>query len=132
MEVSTVVRFDSFYFLRVRRDAMRRGVWFRVLSSTERALLNLVPQCVGLPKSARLIGILADIVVKVKSALQSRIAVLTRQVGKPLARRLSGIAMNWGHKTAGEWAMDERFSRYLAIVDMNSISTFRVGGDRFG
>ena len=116
----------------MRQKALRKGVWFKVLDSAERAILNLVPRCMEKPRSSKLIDMLAKIIVKIRNALKSPIADLVSQVGRPLARKLSQIAQKWGHKTAGEWAMDERFSRYLAIVDMNSISTFRVGGDRFG
>jgi len=125
-----VVQFDSLFLLRVRREALRKGVWFRVLDSAERAILSLVPRCMEKPRSARLIDILARIIVKIKEALKSRIAILTSQIGRPLAARLSCIAQKWGHKTAYEWILDDGFSRYLAIVDMNGVSCLRSRSNR--
>lgn len=114
-----MVEFDSVFLLRMRRAALRKGVWFKVLDSAERAMLSLVPKCMCKPRSPKLIDMLARIIVKVKETLKSKIDSLISQVGKPLARRLSRIALNWGHKTAGEWADDEGFSRYLAVENMN-------------
>jgi hypothetical protein len=115
-----MVEFSSDFFLKLRRKALRRRVWFRVLNSTERALLYLVPRCMKTPKNAALIDVLAKIIVKIKDALKSPIAHLINQVGRPLALRLSRIAQEWGNKTAGEWATDERFWKYLTIANLGS------------
>lgn len=114
------VEFNSNFLLRMRRQALRRGVWFRVLDSVERALLSLVPRCMEKPRSSGLIDMLAKIIVKIKNALKSPIADLVSQVGGPLARTLSRIAQKWGYKTAGEWASNEGFWRYLAIESLNN------------
>jgi hypothetical protein len=121
-----MVEFSSVFLLKMRREALRRRVWFRVLDSTERALLYLVPRCVETPKNATLIDALAKIIVKIRNALKSPIAYLINQVGKPLALRLSRIAQEWGHKTAGEWASDEGFARYLAMRHLNSVARSRL------
>lgn len=120
-----VVEFDRVFLLRMRRKALRKGVWFKVLDCAERAILNLVPRCVEKPRSARLIDMLAKIIVKIENALKSPVDILVGQVGRPLAKRLSQIAQKWGHKDAGEWATDDGFARYLAIVNMNSFSYTR-------
>jgi hypothetical protein len=116
----TMIEFSSDFFLKLRREALRRRVWFRVLNSTERALLYLVPRCMKTPKNATLIDVLAKIVVKIKDALKSPIADLVNRVGKPLALRLSRIAQGWGNRTAGQWATDVRFWKYLTIANLGS------------
>ena len=121
-----VVVFDSVFLLKVRREAFRKRVWFKVLNSAERALLNLVPRCMEKPRSAKLIEILAKIIVKIKNALKSQISHLINQVGRPLAKRLSLIAMSWGYKLADEWAADERFAKFLTIMDLNNNPAFKV------
>ena len=123
-----MVEFSSCFFLKLRREALRRRVWFRVLNRTERALLYLVPRCMKRPKNATLIDVLAKIVVKIKDALMSPVADLISQVGRPLASRLSRIAQERGHKTAGEWATDEGFAEYLTIVKMNLRARTCPGG----
>jgi len=121
------VEFNSVFLLKMRKHALRKGVWFKVLDGTERALLYLVPRCMEKPRSSKLIDILAKIVVKIKDAVKSNVTDLVSRVGRPLAKKLSGIAQKWGHRTAAEWATDERFARYLAIMKMNSISAYYGG-----
>jgi hypothetical protein len=116
------VEFSPDFFSKLRREALKRRVWFRVLNSTERALLYLVPRCIQTPKNAALIDVLAKIVVKIKDALKSPIADIVNHIGRPLALRLSRIAQEWGHKTAGEWISDEGFARYLAMRHLNSFA----------
>jgi hypothetical protein len=116
-----MVGFDSAFLLRMRREALRKGVWFKVLDSAERAILNLVPMCMEKPRSLKLIDIVAKIVVKIKTALKSQILDLVSQVGRPLARKLSCIAQKWGHKTADKWVNDARFWRFLTIVYVNDV-----------
>jgi hypothetical protein len=119
--VSGVFEFSSVSLLRVRRQALRKGVWFRVLGSAERAILTLVPKCMETPRSARLIDMVAKIIVKIKDAFKSPMANLVNQAGRSLAAKLSRIAQEWGNKTAGEWAADKGFWKYLTIVNLSRL-----------
>ncbi|MEM2593805.1 MAG: hypothetical protein QXS36_02115 [Candidatus Bathyarchaeia archaeon] len=104
----------------------RRGVWFKALSSLERGLVDFVIRVVDRPRSPKLIEVLARIIVKVKRAMMSPIRRLMEEVGRPLAKKISTIALRWGNKGAAEWAEDEGFIKYLTIVDMNNIPGFRL------
>jgi hypothetical protein len=114
-----VIALDSVFLTGLRREALRRGVLFQVLDDVERALLDLVPMCVQRPRSPGLIDALAKIVVKIRDAIKSGVAVLVDRVGKPLAARLSAVAVRWGNKSARNWAFDAGFARYLTIVSLN-------------
>ena len=120
-----MIAFNMSYLMEIRRKAVRKGVWFRVLSRAERAILDLIPKCVSQPKSPKLIDIVAKIIVKVKNALKSPIIDLMDRIGKPLAKKLSQIAQRWGNQTAKEWAEDPSFIRYLTITKMNDIPIFK-------
>lgn len=120
-----MIAFNMSYLMGIRRKAIRRGIWFRILSRSERAILDLIPKCVSQPKSPKLIDIVAKIIVKVKNALKSPIIDLVERIGRPLAKRLSQIAQMWGNKRAREWAEDTNFIRYLTITKMNDIPVFR-------
>ena len=115
-----VVEFNSNFLLTMRRRALRRGVWFRVLDNAERAIVSLVARCMEKPRSSKLIDMLAKILVKIKGALKSPMADLVNQVGRPLAKKLSQTAQKWGYETAGEWALNMGFWRYLAMESLNS------------
>ena len=95
---------SSRLILELRRRALRRGVWFKVLDRAERAIMDLVPKCVDRPKSPRLIDAVARIIVKLKAVLASPIIKLRSQIGWPLAQKISQIAQNWGNKRAREWS----------------------------
>jgi hypothetical protein len=122
-----MVEFNSVFLLKMRREALRKRVWFKVLDGTERALLYLVPRCMETPKNPTLIDALAKIIVKIKNALKSRMANLVFQIGKPLAEKLSLAAQEWGNKTACKWAADEGFWKYLTIVNLNTSPGPRMG-----
>ncbi|MEM2168490.1 MAG: hypothetical protein QW186_01630 [Candidatus Bathyarchaeia archaeon] len=122
-----MLSFDSRYLARIRLEALRRrGVWFKALSSLERGLVDFVIRVVDRPRSPKLIEVLARIIVKVKRAMMSPIRRLMEEVGRPLAKKISTIALRWGNKGAAEWAEDEGFIKYLTIVDMNNIPGFRL------
>jgi len=109
---------DSRYLARIRLEALRRHVWFKALSSIERGLVDFVIRVVDRPRSLKLIEALARIIVKVKKAMISPLRRLMEQVGKPLARRISMIALRWGNRSAAKWARDEGFIRYLTIMNL--------------
>lgn len=69
------------------------------------------------PKSPTLIMVLVNIVVKVKKAMMSPLRRLMEEVGRPLAKRISAVALRWGNKSAVEWAEDKDFIRYLTIIE---------------
>jgi hypothetical protein len=79
----------------------------------------LVAKFVKKPKSKLLIHILTKIIAKIQNAARNLQSDFVNQVGKPLARKVSLIAQSWGCKPAKEWAEDEGFSRYLAIMKLN-------------
>lgn len=105
---------------------MRRRIWFKALSSLERGLVDSVIKVIDRPRSPKLIEALARIIVKVKKAMISPLRRLMEQVGKPLARRISIVALRWGNRSAAKWAEDEGFIKYLTIMDINNISGFRL------
>jgi len=123
-DVKMMFHLDLHYLARLRLEAMRRHVWFKALSSLERGLVDFVIKVVDKPRSLRLIEVLARIIVKVKKAMMSPIKRLMEEIGRPLAKRISTIALRWGNKSAVKWAEDESFIRYLTIINVNNPSGF--------
>ena len=103
--------------LRVR--ALRRGVWFKVLTRAERAQMELTMRIVKNIRSHFLAKVVANIVEKLLVAMESRIVRLMREVGQPLARNLSVAAQKWGNKSAKNWSQDLGFVKYLTIMHLN-------------
>lgn len=105
----------------IRRKAMRRRMWFRVLDRAERAIVSLTIQCVKRIRSPELAKIVTTIVAKLKQAMKSHVKRLVETAGRSLAQKLSRIAQAWGNKRAILWAEDPDFIQFLAVMQMNTL-----------
>jgi hypothetical protein len=112
--------------IRARTRAVRRGVWFKVLSRVERAEVDLSIRLVGRVRSFLLARVLDSILGKLFEAMESRVSRLKRAVGLPLARKLSTIAQSWGCKSADGWTRDSGFIQFLTVGYMNACGSCRV------
>jgi len=110
----------------VRRLAMRRRVWFKVLSRMERAVVSLTIRCVEEVRSVKLAMIVKAIVDKLKLAVEGGVERLMDTVGRLLAQKLSGIAVGWGNESACRWVEDCGFIQFLTVNYMNTPSLYRV------
>ena len=127
-----MVSFQNFQFslnidelARIRAKAMRFGVWFRVLSRAERALIDLTIRIVKRVRSSVLAKALASIVRKLLDAMENRAVSFMRTVGCDLAKKVSEWAVKWGNSEASKWAEDPGFIRYLTITVMYTPSIWR-------
>ena len=103
----------------LRAKAIRRGIWFKVLSKTERACIGLTIKIVDRVRSHLLAKVLTSFIKKLLGAMKSRI-VRAMEIGCSVARKLSRIAMNWGNISATQWIMNSRFIKYLTIMHVNT------------
>ena len=107
------------YLSAIRVRAIRRGLWWRVLSRVERATFDLTIRVVDCVRSRLLSEILMKIVGKLEEALNA-VELMVARVGRPLALKLSRLAVSWGYVEAKGWAWDPTFVRYLAVTALNS------------
>lgn len=104
---------------KIKTRALRKGVWFRVLTKAERACIDLSIMVVERVRSRLLRKVLTSILEKLRAAMESRVERLMREIGEKLASKLSQIAQQWGNKSAVGWAEDSGLIRYLTITYMN-------------
>ncbi len=113
---------ESFSFLskselvKVKLKAIRAGVWFRALPKIDRALVDLTIKVSDSVRSAFLAQRILLVARKLEGFLESKFARAVREVGLPIARRLSQVAQQWGNIRAVEWARDLDFARYWAVM----------------
>jgi len=112
--------------LSIRRRALTKRVWFRVLGREERAMVNLVIRCVKKIRSTFLARIVKGILNKLENALKSEVTKFVEAVGWSLARKVADIAFSWGNLLARKWASDANFAKYLAIIRLNTPNIFKV------
>jgi len=106
--------------VKVKTRALRKGMWYRVLSRIERACIDLVIKVVERVRSFLLQKMLSSILKKLEEAMESQVQHLMQRVGSHLASELSQIAQDWGNKSAVHWAKDYGFIQYLTITHMNA------------
>jgi len=111
---------------KLRLQAVRRGVWFRGLSRVDRALVDLTIKVVDGVRSFTLAKALLSVIKKLEEAFESRVLRILREVGLPLARKLSLFAQKWGNNLAQDWMRDVSFARFLAIMHINSPGVFKA------
>jgi len=110
----------------IRRKALRRRAWYKILDRAERAIVSLTIRCVVKIKSAKLAEIVTAIVTKLKDAMTSQVEKLKETVGRSLAQKLSLIAQSWGYRLASKWVEDSGFSQYLAVMHINTPGMFKT------
>ena len=106
---------SSLELVRLRKKALRRGVWYSVLSRIEWSLVDLAIATVSRIRSLVLARSLAFVVEKLSVVFGSGVERRIQAVGFPLARRLGCIAQKWGNVSASGWACDLGFAMFLAV-----------------
>jgi len=112
--------------VKMRARAIRRGIWFKVLTRAERAYIELTIKVVNGVRSHFLAKVLTSIIRRLLNALESKLALEVRKVGYPLALKLSRIAQNWGNMSAARWVKNRGFQHYLAVTYMNTPPAFKL------
>lgn len=119
-QVSTFGFLDKTQLTKLKKKAMRRGVWFTVLRRIDRALIDLTIIVSDNVRSYNLVKSILTIARKVQEVFQSKLAHRIKEIGIPLTRKLSLLAQNWGNKGARKWVNDANFAWYLTITKLNS------------
>jgi hypothetical protein len=111
---------------KLKTIAVRRGLWFKALSTVERAIVDLTIRVVERVRSSVLKGVLKAIAPKIVEALKAKsFRERAIVIGRALAERLVRIAERLGNKRAREWAEDPGFVMYLGVSWLNTPPMFR-------
>ena len=102
---------------RIRTEALRRRVWFRVTRRVDRALMDAVVAGLERVRSPTLTEALRRIIDKLREAMKSFRERL-REIGRPIASRMALVVASWGHPGAHEWAEDPLYAEYLGMTLM--------------
>lgn len=105
--------------LKVKTRALRLNVWFRVLSRTERAIVDLTLKCVERIRSHILEATISGIIDKIIKALEPRFLINVESIGRKMANQVCEIAEKWGNKSAFAWKLDRDFIIFLGINAVN-------------
>ena len=106
--------------------ALRRRVLYTALDREERSILYLAMKAFDEIRNADVGTIIVKILAKLKEALESPFVRKMETYGIEKSRIITKIAVEWGHSTAGEWANEVGFVRYLTALELNSPSGWGV------
>lgn len=112
--------------VRIKKRALRRGIWYRILSRTERILMDLTMRVVDVVRGFRLANLLNSIITKLCDAMESNVKRLMSTEGKERARRISEIGKKIGCKSAKNWVSDRGFMLFLVIAYINNPRVFNT------
>ena len=116
---STANFLDRAQLVKLRRRAMRAGVWFRSLPRIDRVLVDLSIHVVDCVRSVHLARCLFAVAGKLEGLLESKLKRAFREFGLPIASKISALALGWGYDAARFWADDLRFARFWAVMKLN-------------
>lgn len=106
--------------IKLKMRAIRSGVWFKALQRIDRVLIDLTIKVTDTIRSAKLANSILMLTNKLESAMESRFSRAIREVGLPLAQKLSSIAKKLGNTSAKDWIHDSDFAVYLAVMQINN------------
>ena len=115
---------------RVRAMAIRRGVWYRSLNATERALFGLTIRIVRKIRSSVLSQVLVSIIGKLQVGTKCGLAASLRSWGQPIAEKISMIAQAWGNASAVKWSVDKTFIRFVEVMCLNTPAVYKTTNAR--
>jgi hypothetical protein len=118
---------DKAQLVKLKLKAMRSGVWFKALRRIDRVLFDLTIRVVRYNvRSVALVKSIRAVMGKLEGLLESGLSRVIREVGFPLAQKLSLVAQKWGNTSANEWSSDSSFVSFLVVLSINEPKTFKL------
>lgn len=109
--------FTRDFLAEVRRRAMRRGQWTRVLDHVERGIICLASRCVDTVMNTTLGRVIVGILVKLRDASRSGFARHVESFGLKRYKTVMIQLIRLGYAFVD--GLDGEFVRYLAFLDFN-------------
>jgi hypothetical protein len=116
---STSAFLSKAQLVKLKMKAMRAGVWYRALPRIDRVLVDLTIKVADTIRSPHLARSILSVAGKLEGLLESKLQRAIREIGLPIAHKLSVFAQKWGNLAAEKWASDEGFARYWAAIKLN-------------
>jgi hypothetical protein len=104
----------------LKNRALRSGIWFKALKRIDRVLFDLTIRVVETIHSTLLAKSIALIITKLETSMSNRFQNRIRNIGLPLAQKISAIAQKLGNDSAEQWARDSSFAFFLTIMHINN------------
>jgi hypothetical protein len=110
--------------LKIKKKAMRAGVWYRALPRIDRVLIDLTIKVANNIRSATLARCIRMVIRRLEKKLGFSLSQALRMIGLPLAHKIGLVAEKWGNGSAKTWVLDSSFLRFLAVTYINGSKNF--------
>jgi hypothetical protein len=104
---------------------LRFGIWFKTLKQIDRVLFDLTIRVVETIRSSLLAKSIALLIRKLESSMGGSFQNSIRDIGLPLAQKVSGVAQKLGNINAEKWAKDFSFAIFLTVMHINNTAGFK-------
>jgi hypothetical protein len=118
--------FTREFLSEVRRQALRRRIWYSALDGLERGILWISARVVDGVKSSLLNVQLVNIIAKLRDACKSGFVRHLERYGVERVRVVQAEAFRLGYLGAGVLSRDLGFIRYLMFLDYNQPIGWRI------
>ncbi len=112
----------------LRTRALRRGIWFQVLTTEDRILTGLLRKHIKIVKNAALATVVARIIGKLLCGLKNSFWRMIEGLGQPIAESWARAAYSMGWKGASKWVQDVNIVRWYGLMAYNSSMNIRGTG----
>jgi hypothetical protein len=116
---------DKKQLVNLKTRAMRSGAWFNALQRIDRVLFDLTIRVVDIIRSAKLAKSIAVLTRKLENAMEGSFSSRLREIGLPLAQKISFTAQKLGNISAISWVFDSSFAIFLAVMHVNNVKIFK-------
>ena len=110
----------------IRREALRKRIWYKALDSAERGILSLAAKIINTVKSTLLDYQLIKIIDKLQSYQKSSYTKLVERFGMKRVKVVQEQAKMFGYKYAESLSHDNGFVKYLMLIDYYQIDNWRI------
>ena len=110
----------------VKKRALRKGVWHKVLDKVDRGIISLTIRFVEEVRSVRLGKEIVKILAKLKDASKSGFVKHLETYGREAADRIGSWLKMLGYDDAAGWRNELAFIRYLTLINYYKPSGFGV------
>ena len=110
----------------VRRQALRKRVWYSALDVVERGILSISAKIIDGVKSTLLNVEIVKIVAKLRDACKSGFVRNLERHGVERVRMIQAVATKLGYQGAAAFSSDLGFIRYLMFLDYNQPIGWRI------
>ncbi len=118
--------FTREFLSEVRRQALRRRVWYSALDCVERGILSISAKVIEGVKSSLLNIQIVRIIAKLRDACKSGFVRHMERYGVERVRVVQAEAARLGYLGAAALSRDLGFIRYLMFLDFNQPIGWRI------